>query len=201
MKDSRLWQMRLRGERDGKLSHPAFRLLSRLISDRVNSRDGADDEFPLPWSLAAVWLRLKEDQSYVYLAELVRCGYLFNAGLRGCPAKTHYKLVFKAADSSSGENPVTGSRLDPGTGSRKKAGTSSGTKPGRHISKSFGQGRVLGALRAREGGGKESTSLRSQKEGRKTVHAVAPAVADAALARARLARDFGETARKALHAG
>lgn len=180
--------MRLRGERDAKLSHPAFRLLSRLISERVNSRDGADDEFPLPWSKAAKWLGLAKDQSYSYLAELGARHYLKSEGLRGCPAQNFYRFVFRredgleAANSSWRENPATGCRKNPPTSGRENPATSSRKNPPRHISKSFRQGRVIGSLRSPGGLGKDSTSLRSQRAGTgKTVHDATPAVAGSKL--------------------
>lgn len=136
MKDSRLWNMKQRAERDRKLSHPAARLLAILISEQYCDRHFlADDEFPLPWSTVRGWINLGETQCYAYLRELEQSGYLHPVGVRMCPPTKFYKFAFTAKDSNSPEF--------RGIDSPEKRRIISSEKRANHISIPFGKNNGL----------------------------------------------------------
>lgn len=166
MKDPRLIDLRLKCERDKKVTDGAFRLFSRLVSDRyMDSHWRAEDEFTLPASLAQAWTGLTDtDTIYARIKNLVDGGYVRLGALRGCPATRRYFLCL-----STRENPVTGTREKPVTSTGKKPVASTRENPAPHISNPFrkelSQRESNGAAAAAKKEGKdESASLRSDKE-------------------------------------
>jgi hypothetical protein len=96
MKDARLIELKLRAERDRKLSDGAARLLALIVSELYVDRGfRPEDEFPLPWSLVARWTGICRRQAWERLQELCKKGYLRFSGLSGCPATNRFVLVLK----------------------------------------------------------------------------------------------------------
>lgn len=161
MRDPALVEVRLRAQKDRRLSDGAYRLLDLIISDRYLDRHwGVDDEFPLPWSLAARWTGICERQIYERLNRLERLGYLKAGELRGCPPIRHFFLVLKSAEKGRINSAEKG-----GIGSAEKRRINSAEKGGRLISNSLREEKQIkrarrGAVAPREG----SSSLRSRKE-------------------------------------
>ena len=115
MKDERLWDMRLKAERDLRISGTALRLILRIISDRAICKDAfADEPFPLPWSKVALWCGRAKDQCYAALAMLENSGYLKKTAAKGSPPICQFSLLLKLR-----ENPPIKSRKKPEINWRK----------------------------------------------------------------------------------
>jgi hypothetical protein len=101
MKDKRIFPLKLRAERDNLLTAGACRLFLRLASWRWRVKDApAEAEWSLSWRDMAGCFgdgpeRVnKKDTVYTWLRELVLHRYLHYCGLKGCPARSCYRLEF-----------------------------------------------------------------------------------------------------------
>lgn len=97
MKDTNFTRLRSQAEKDLRISHCARTLLFRIYSDRYcDPRNPAGEAFALTWRLVATWCGLSDKGNcYERVDELVGGGYLYDEGLRGCPARNFYKLNLK----------------------------------------------------------------------------------------------------------
>ncbi len=96
MNDPRVGKLRQFAEKDLRISDCALRLLFRIYSDRILSRELVSESFALPWRQVAHWCGLSDKMnSYDRTEELVRGGYLYSEGLRGSPPTNFYKLNLK----------------------------------------------------------------------------------------------------------
>jgi hypothetical protein len=103
-RDARFVKLKLRAEKDSRLSDGAQRSLALLVSKRYLSREPADDEFPLAWSdLANLHGDLSRSTAERRIDEMVQCGYLKQEKLKGCPATWHYRFVFRCAKSDASD--------------------------------------------------------------------------------------------------
>lgn len=97
MNDPRIGKLRSWAEKDLRISHCARALLFRIYSARVlDPHSLVSDVFALPWTQIARWCGLHDRMNcYDRSTELVRCGYLHDEGVKGCPPANTYKLNLK----------------------------------------------------------------------------------------------------------
>ena len=163
MKDARLWPLRMQAEKDQRLANASLLILLNILSGRNNSRDLAEDEFPLSWQLVSHWTGLSEKGCYNWLQHLTACGYLTPGPLKGCPAQRFYSVNFRP---SSPENEGTGSIKNEGTRSLKNRGTSSPENGGHHISNSLREEKLnKGTSATKSGRGRKSMAAAPKKDG------------------------------------
>lgn len=127
MKDPRLVELKLRAEKDKEFSDGAHRSLALIISQQYVSRDLADGEFPLPWSLLS-YLRggLSRATAERHIREIIQRGYLKKTSRKGCPGTCWYIFVLRGIKidaSGCGTNEAT---------ERVKSGASGSGKNGAH---------------------------------------------------------------------
>lgn len=101
MKDSRIFPLKLRAERDNLITAGACRLFQRLASWRYRVKDApADAEWSLSWRDMAGCFgagpeKIKRPETiYAWLRELVLHRYLFYCGIHGCPGRSCYRIQF-----------------------------------------------------------------------------------------------------------
>jgi hypothetical protein len=102
MKDSRIFAIKLRAEKDNLITAGACRLFLRIATWRYCIKDApADATFALSWADVARWYGANEPESvrnkrtvYGWMRELIHNRYLHYNGLKGCPAKSCYRLEF-----------------------------------------------------------------------------------------------------------
>lgn len=93
MKDSRLWKLKNQVTFDKRLSNTGHRLLCCLCSHLYNTPHADPEEFELPYHLAGKWIQLTHQRAiYGHIDELVKPGFLVKLGLKGCPARTLYRM-------------------------------------------------------------------------------------------------------------
>lgn len=161
MRDARLIDLRRRALRDPKLSGNAARLISLLVEWVYLEPIGAEDEFPMRWSLVAKWTGVKnEGPVYQWFSEAESAGYLRRGALKNCPPTRHYFFCL-----NSHQKVGIDSHQKTGNDSHQKRGNDSHQKTGDHISIPFrkeleSQRESIGSLRSKEDGGGNG-SLRS----------------------------------------
>jgi hypothetical protein len=102
VKDARIFQFKLRAEKDNCISNGARALILRICTWRYGVKyHPADAEFALSWREMAAWFGIGEiasvkhkDTIYRWLRELVLNQYLHYNGLKGSPATACYRLTF-----------------------------------------------------------------------------------------------------------
>lgn len=97
MNDHRIGRLRSMAEKDLRITHCARTLLFRIYSARVlDPHSLVTDAFDLPWTTIARWCGLHDRMNcYQRSTELVRAGYLYDEGVKGCPPTNTYKLNLK----------------------------------------------------------------------------------------------------------
>jgi hypothetical protein len=125
--------IRNRGERDLIISDGAWRLLSRLCSNRFcDPKAKMDEPFALPWPRVALWCGLKTKvDCYRRISELIAEGYLKCDGLRGCPPENFFFLTLKGMQ----KHPIEGMQKHTTIGMQKHP---------HHISNSFQEEKIKG---------------------------------------------------------
>ena len=152
MRDARLWQLRLKAERDPRLANASLMIILRVISERANSHDAAHEAFPLPWTKVSAWTGITEERNCRHwITKLEKWGYIAIGPLRGCPPTRRVSLRF---------NSVENDRIETVVNDRIKAVENN--RP--HISKSFRQGIIKEAASPHAGKGKVNGSLRSKDD-------------------------------------
>ena len=96
MNDPRIGKLRQWLEKDLILTMCAKVLMFNIYSHRVCCRDLATEAFKLPWKLPAKWCGLTHKGNvYDRTEELVRAGYMWDEGVKGCPPTATFKLNLK----------------------------------------------------------------------------------------------------------
>lgn len=131
MSDRRhLFGLKIAIENDSKLSHGAARLgllICSYIYNHPQHRWTPDEPFPLPWTEASkFFFGTSKAEIYSCLRELQDRGHIFHVGLKGCPAKAHYRLP---VDLYSCPQPKTARSLQMKTARSLQTVTPSSTQP------------------------------------------------------------------------
>ncbi len=98
-----VFALKIRAEKDPSISGEAFRLLCRIVSERLRRARGEDpeDPFPLPWSKVAALTWCSEREAYYRISELTKRNYLKFDGLKGCPPINHFSVVVNSGENQS----------------------------------------------------------------------------------------------------
>jgi hypothetical protein len=106
--DQRIFRLKLAIEADGQLSHGAARLGQRVCSHVYNNWRTiiADQPFALPWTLGSqLCFGMSKAEVYNCWRELIDRGYFKHDGVRGCPGKAHFRLIFASHSSPQAKTP------------------------------------------------------------------------------------------------